>query len=63
MLKDNLEAGTYYRGDGRFIGNIALWTGEEFTGMQKKFGQYIQTYTQYGDTGFTPIEEVKCLIK
>lgn len=59
MPRDQLVVGKFYKGEGRFIGNIGLWDGEFFHGFSFKFGHYMNTTAEYGDRGFSPREELK----
>ena len=59
MKKEDLIKGKYYKGIGRFIGDIALWDGQEFIGFQVKYNEYQETWANFGPQGFTPTEELK----
>ena len=58
MEKDELEIGVWYVGEGRFTGDIGLWTGTVFKGMTLSMGFWGDTTADYGDTGFTPIKKL-----
>ena len=58
MNKDDLIVGRFYVGQGRFIGDIALWDGNYFLGFQNKFGGYFEVSAEFGETGFTPEKEL-----
>ena len=58
MTKAELEIGVWYVGEGRFTGDIGLWTGTVFKGMTYTMGFWSDTTADYGDTGFTPIKKL-----
>lgn len=58
MNKSDLIRGRWYIGEGRFIGGIALWGGEFFTGYQLAFGEYLPTWADFGEKGFSPKGEL-----
>jgi len=54
MKQKDLIAGCFYFGEGRFVGNIAMWTGNLFCGFANKWGLYTETSALYGEFGFSP---------
>lgn len=58
MRKDELKIGVWYVGEGRFTGDIGLWTGREFKGMTFTMGFWTDTTADYGEKGFTPMKKL-----
>lgn len=58
MNIDQLEAGEFYEGVGRFRKGVGFWDGRVFHGYTLKFGQWLETTAEYGETGFTPLRKI-----
>lgn len=54
IAKENLKAGCMYMGISRFCNNCGMWNGNKFLGFQLKFGKYLFTSDECGETGFSP---------
>lgn len=39
ISKEDLRIGAAYKGEGRNF-NVAIWTGDKFTGLRYKYGDY-----------------------
>lgn len=55
---EELEVGAWYAGQGRFIGDLGLWTGKVFKGMDFSCGFWGDTEANYGENGFDPMLRV-----